>query len=528
MRTLYYNGNILTMEGCNCPQAVLTENGIIKAVGDYSQLSAVSQSAQPVDLQGRTMLPAFIDAHSHFSAYASSLLQVPLEECTSFEEISQRISQFIETNQIPKGQWVTAKGYDHNSLNENRHPDLALLDACSPDNPLILQHASGHVGVFNTKAMIELGITSETPSPIGGVIEIKNGALTGYMEEKAYFTYAQKAPMPDAGALLGAYMKAQDSYAAHGITTIQEGMAVSQMIPLYQALLSRDMLKLDVVAYADLKDAKEIFTAFPHSIKQYSGHFKLGGYKIFLDGSPQGRTAWMRTPYADDSSYFGYGTMTDEEVFAALSLAAEKNMQILAHCNGDGAAAQYLKAANTVNRKADISKLRPVIIHPQLLAKDQLPEVKRLGLIPSFFVAHVYHWGDVHIKNFGKDRASMISPAGSALELGILFTFHQDTPVIEPNMLETVWCAVNRITKLGVVLGDDQCISVYDALKAVTINAAYQYFEEDKKGSIAVGKNADFVILDSNPLAVEPMKIRNISVLETIKNDVSIYNRQPK
>ncbi|MEG2153256.1 MAG: amidohydrolase [Clostridia bacterium] len=523
MQTLYYNGTILTMEGSSLPEAVLSEDGVILAVGDYDALIARATNAARVDLAGKTMLPAFIDAHSHFSSYATSFLQASLEECTTFDEIAQQIQSFIASNGISEGQWINCRGYDHNLLVEKSHPNLAFLDACAPNNPLVLQHASGHVGVFNTLGMAELGVTYDTPAPAGGVIGHENGALTGYMEENAFFTYLKKVPMADMKAMMSAFEKAQDGYAAHGISTIQEGMAVGQLIPLYTMLLGRNMLKLDVVAYADMKDADDLFTAFPASVNKYNQHFKFGGYKIFLDGSPQGRTAWMKTPYVGENNYCGYGTMQDSEVFDAVSFAAKNHMQILAHCNGDAAAEQYIDAIKAVSHKADIAKLRPVMIHAQFLAREQLPDVKELGIIPSFFIAHVFHWGDAHIKNFGIERAAQISPACSALKQDILFTFHQDTPVIGPDMLETVWCAVKRRTKDGTFLGEDECISVYDALKAVTINAAYQYFEENKKGSIRAGKNADFVILDKNPLAVDPMTIRDIAVLATIKDGQVLY-----
>ena len=154
---------------------------------------------------------------------------------------------------------------------------------------------------------------------------------------------------------------------------------------------------------------------------------------------------------------------------------------------------------------------------------DQLPEVKKLGMIPSFFVAHVYHWGNIHVQNFGLERASQISPAKAALDLGIKFTFHQDAPVIEPNMLETIWIACNRKMKDGKVLGEEQRIPVLAAIEAVTKNAAYQYFEEDIKGTIKENKLADLVILDKNPLKVDVDDIRNIKVLETFKEGNSIY-----
>ena len=236
----------------------------------------------------------------------------------------------------------------------------------------------------------------------------------------------------------------------------------------------------------------------------------------------------MRTPYkGDEPDYCGYGTMTDEAVENAFRMAAQKKAQIIAHCNGDGASEQFLRCLQKVEQEyPELRDLRPVIIHGQLLGVDQLPRVKALGAVISFFVAHVYHWGDVHIRNFGADRAAKISPARSAMELGIPVTFHQDAPVIQPDMLETLWCAVNRETRNGVTLGRDEQVSALDALKAVTVNAAYQYSDEKKYGSIEAGKAADFVVLDSSPLTVQPEQLRSIRVLETYKAGRSIYSRQ--
>ncbi len=206
-----------------------------------------------------------------------------------------------------------------------------------------------------------------------------------------------------------------------------------------------------------------------------------------------------------------------------LECAYEEKLQILAHCNGDKAAEQYIKAIKDTNK--NIQEIKPVLIHGQLLGVDQLKEVKEYGIIPSFFIAHIYHWGDVHIKNFGIERANKISPAGSTVKNNIKFTFHQDAPVIEPNMFETIWCAVNRKTKEGIILGKEEKISVIDAIKAVTINSAYQYSEEDIKGSIKEGKLADLIIIDKNPLKIDIDDIRNIKVLETIKEGVTIIKR---
>ncbi|MEA4912192.1 MAG: amidohydrolase [Oscillospiraceae bacterium] len=527
---LYRGGTVLTMER-ETPraQALLEDGGVIRAVGDERALRALAPKAAVAELKGGALLPAFIDAHSHFSAAASALLQVPLEECADFGEIRERIEAFIRSSDIPPGEWVVAKGYDHNALAEGRHPDAAFLDAITAAHPLLLQHKSGHAGAANTAALERLGVGSGTPDPPDGRYgRDETGAPNGYLEEGAFMRAIRSVPAADGAALLDAYRRAQDKYASFGITTVQEGMMVAQMRPLYEALLSSGLLKLDLVGYADRADADALYAQFPNAAGQYDGHFKLGGIKMFLDGSPQARTAWMRpqSGYITGDDQTGYGTMADDALLEGLRYAARRRVQPLVHCFGDGAAQQLLDAVELVEAEfTDFAALRPVMIHAQFLAPDQLPQVKRLGVLPSFFAAHVYHWGDTHARNLGAARAALLSPAADALREGIRFTFHQDTPVIEPDMLETVWCAVNRQTKSGRTLGAQEAIGVEDALRAVTVNAAYQYFEEDEKGSLRAGKRADLVVLDRDPTAVDPAALRDIRVMRTIKDGRTVFER---
>lgn len=527
---MYYGGTVLTMEDSLYAQALLVENGVIRAVGNEAEVrTAAGRDCEAIDLKGHTLMPAFIDAHSHFSGCANALLQVPLEGAASFKEIEERIARFIRDNHIPKGQWVAAQGFDHNDLREKRPPRRDVLDRAAPDNPVVMAHQSGHTGVLNTLALDRLGITPDTPVPEGGVMEVADGKVTGYMEETAFLNCQSRVPLPAQEELMGAYLRAQDSYARHGIATVQEGMMMPTMVPLYRQLCAANLLKLDVVGYLDITQADSMREMLSDHIGQYSRRFKVGGYKTFLDGSPQARTAWLREPYCGgEDGYCGYPRMSDEELARDVDRALDENMQLLVHCNGDAACEQYLRVyGECLRARAAAGKpcraIRPVIIHAQMLAPDQLPQVVQNGMIPSFFVAHVYHWGDVHIENLGPERAAFISPAASASAQGLRYTFHQDAPVIQPDMLETVWCAVNRITKRGLVLGPQERVSVLDALRAVTINAAYQYFEEDSKGSLRPGKRADMVILEEDPLKVPPMHLRDIRVLETVKDGKTIY-----
>lgn len=523
---LYYNGTVLTMDTPPAAHAVLTDHGRILAVGEQKELEALAcGQASLEDLKGAVMLPAFHDAHSHFSGYATSLLQVPLEECVSYSEIREKIERFIRERQIPPGAWVTAKGYDHNFLQEKAHPDRRLLDEAAPRNPLVIQHQSGHMGVFNTEALRLLHITPSTPVPEGGIIGMEEGTLTGYMEESAYVSYVQQVPMPSPEELRQAYVTAQQEYASHGIISVQEGMLVPQLVPLYRMLADSDLLRMDLTAYADAQNAAAVRESLDQYLNPLPPHIRLGGYKVFLDGSPQGKTAWMLEPYEDSRDYRGYPIHSDEEVKEYFRMAVREQTQLLAHCNGDAACEQLIRCCESLQKEGlDPSSIRPVMIHAQFLRRDQLDRVRAAGLIPSFFVAHIRYWGDCHIRNMGIRRASYISPGASAAARGIPFTYHQDSPVIKPNVLETVQCAVCRRTKEGVLLGETEQVSVEEALRAVTANVAYQYFLEQETGTITPGKRADFVILDRNPLETEPEAISSIRILKTIREDQVLYS----
>ena len=536
MKTILYNANIITMckedeideKKIRYYEALCFENGIIKKVGTNEEvLKLKDNNTKVVDMEGKTILPSFIDSHSHFSAVANSFLQVDLNECKSFEDIKNKILEYKEKNNLKDNEWIIANGYDNTILKEQKHPSIGFLDTLDINNPIVLKHKSEHMGVFNKKALELLGITKNTKSPEGGKIEVKDGNLTGYLEETAFVSYLKKVPMPSMDKLLKAYKKAQDEYISYGITTIQEGYMSKELLNIYKVLVEKNILKLDVVGYPDLDSIEEYKKAFPKSIKKYNNHFKIQGIKMILDGSPQGRTAWMKETYEEDENtnsinqnYTGYPSMKYEDILRNIKYAKENNMQILAHCNGDRAAEEYIKALKECRKDSkDIQKIkeiRPVIIHAQLITKEELKEAKDIGAIPSFFVAHVYYWGDIHIKNFGINRAKRISPVKEAVDNNMVFTLHQDSPIIKPNMLETVWCAVKRETKAGAILGKDERISVYDALKGVTINGAYSYFEENEKGSIKIGKKANLVILDKNPLELPIDEIPKIKVLQTI------------
>lgn len=518
--TLYFGGPIVTLEEPQYAQALVERGGRIAYVGDREEAERLAgPGARRVDLEGRVLLPAFLDPHSHLLACAYARLQVPLGECASWGEITDRLSRHVQERDIPPRAWVKGTGYDQNALAEGAAPDRFCLDRACPHNPVVIQHASGHAGVFNTLALERLGALNEDC----GLERDGQGELTGRGEENPFLDLLGRIPMDGLEDVLRAFQGAQEEYASHGVTTAQEGLLQPVMAPVYQEILRRGLLYLDVNAYVPPADYDRLRGQFAQGVSASPGTFQVAGMKIFLDGSPQGGTAWVREPYAGGGR--GTSTMTDGQVLSALRQALDRDAQLLAHCNGDRAAEQYLTLLAQAEREAGKKLCRPVMIHAQLLGLDQLERVKALGVIPSFFVAHVYHWGEIHVKNFGLDRAGRISPAGSALARGIPFTFHQDSPVIPPDMLETIWCACVRRTKTGRVLGAEERIPVEAALRAVTQNAALQYGLEKELGTLRPGKRADFLLLSGDPLRTPPEELKKLQVERTIRCGRTIWSR---
>lgn len=536
MERIFYNGRIITMEKktaeeelAEAPEAVLVRDGLIAAVGSLEEvLELAGDEAVKCDLKGKCLMPSFIDAHSHFVMNGQMASWADLSACESFEDIIAVLRAYIGENHITDRDVILGFGYDHNFLREGMQPDKRVLDVVSSTIPIFILHISAHLACANSAALRLAGIDETTPNPKGGVIgRLDGGEPSGYVEE-AGMNLLQQAILPRVNIDYEKMLwKMQEIYIDNGITTVQDGASTESDINALLNMSASKALKLDVVAYPLMSSGgAELMQKYGEAYKQYVNGFKIGGYKLVLDGSPQGRSAWMSEPYlGDEPDYCGYPWMKDEEVQAYVGQAVSESRQLLAHCNGDAASEQFIRAYEKAD-KTGKDGLRPVMIHCQTVRNDQLDRMAKLHMIASIFIGHVWYWGDIHMKNFGPQRGNHISPAKDALDRGVMINFHQDTPVTRPDMLHSVWCAVNRISRGGSKIGEDQAISVYEALKAITINGAYQYFEEDEKGSIAKGKRADLVILDRSPLETDPMEIRDIKVLETIKDGETISRKR--
>lgn len=534
MATIYYNGSIITMENeADCPEAVLVAEGVIAKVGSLSEIKSTAPSdVEEVDLQGKTLLPGFIDPHGHLSLAGQMITACDLSECETFEEIISTLKEYQAKNKFTPEDLIFGYGYDHNFLPNEEHPVKKYLNQVSTEIPICILHTSAHMGCANDKLLEIAGITAQTQDPQGGCFGRVDDTQEpdGYLEENAMFSAMGLMKTRIKFDVFENMEKAQLKYMSQGITTAQDGASNTDTLNMFKMLAMQEKLMIDVVAYPIVEAPKEDgtretpFETFSEFANKYTNKFKIGGYKSVLDGSPQGKSAWLTQPYENSDGYCAYSWFKDEQVEEFMSIAIAESQQILVHCNGDAAGDQFLSSYVKAYEKSDNpdkAKLRPVMIHCQTAREDQLDIMQKYEIIPSIFIGHVYFWGDVHVKNLGQARGERVSPVQSAFKRGLVVNFHEDPPVTPARPLFSLWTAVNRTTRGGVVLAPEQRCSVYDGLKAITINGAYAYFEEDSKGSIKEGKRADLVILDQNPLTVDITKIKDIKVLETIKDGKS-------
>ncbi len=530
MEKLYFNGDIITMEGeSQYAEAVLVADGKIKAAGAYDEIAAQkSADCELVDLQGKTLMPGFIDAHGHCTMTPAFASLCDLSVCNNFDEIVAALKAFMEERQIPAGEPVLGVNYDNNFLAEQAHPHRDLLDQVSTEHPVVIIHVSIHAACGNSLALQGIGYTDDMAEVPGGELgRYEDGRINGYLAEAAMYPLFGHL-MKVMNDIMNVWDFGQNLYLSNGITTVQEGAGNAGNLGLLNALDAADKVKMDVVVYPSFGalggEIEQIRETNADLLKQYKGHIKIGGYKLVLDGSPQARTAWMTEPYVGGGC--GVPILEDSFVLECMRKALADDMQTLVHCNGDAAGDQFLNAFEAAYQESDNANkdnLRFTMIHCQTARRDQFEKMAKYKMIPSIFTGHINYWGDVHMKNFGDVRGSRVSPVKDALDLGLVYNFHTDTPVTRPDLLHSVWAAVNRVTRSGRVIGEEQKVGVYDALKAITINAAYAYFEEDSKGSIKAGKRADLTILTANPLKVDPMTIKDIKVAETIKDGVTVY-----
>jgi predicted amidohydrolase YtcJ len=542
--SVYINGKIITLdEQESVVSGLAVADGRIIAVGTSEKvLTLVDDSTLVIDLQSNTLVPGFVDGHSHLSGVAiqaitANLLPPPDGPGSDIASLQKSLREFMKTSEMVKTHNVLIGfNYDDSQLAEKRHPTRQDLDVVSTDMPIMITHQSGHLGVYNTKALEMFGVTADSEDPPGGIIVREEDGRTpnGVLEENAHFQLLYNVIPPFSGEESLSIMEAaQMQYLSNGFTTIQDGKIDPVSLELMMKYAQTGGLKADLVVYADLVPMEDYAVMKgPLQSSNYTDRLRIGGVKLTFDGSPQGKTAWFSKPYlvapqGQAKDYTGYPAFTDEEALQWYEVAYKNNWQMLTHTNGDAAIDQLIRVADRAAEIYPKDDRRTVMIHGQFLREDQVAEVQRLGIFPSLYPMHTFYWGDWHRDSVaGPERAENISPTGWLMEKDIKFSIHSDAPVTFPNAMRILDSAVNRVTRTGDILGETHRLRPMDALKAMTIWPAYQHFEENSKGSLEVGKLADMVILDRDPLTIERENLVEIQILATIKEGVTVFEKQ--
>ncbi|MCZ6718437.1 MAG: amidohydrolase [Gammaproteobacteria bacterium] len=550
--SIYFNGEIITMNDLQPEaEAVAVLDGKIVMAGDYADAKAHADGhTRWIDLAGKTLLPGFFDAHSHATLTAAKLAVVntdppPAGSANSITSIQRALRDGLASAPPEVGEWLIGWGYDNAMLEEGRHPTRDDLDKVSLTVPIVLIHFSSHQVVLNSKGLELADISADSEDPEGGrILRFSDSREpNGILQENAQ--YPVVLPILDGLLAGGADVAAGEApgesalqrmdyalqeYAAAGFTTVTEMGASRLSMALLQEMARQQRLPLDVIAFGFNK----IFTVEQISAlyaEDYRNHFRVGGLKVVLDGGSPGRTAYLREPYfkqfSGEKDYRGYPHIQNQ---AELNALVESNYRagtpVHIHALGDAALDQAIEAVQAAETAVPGEGRRTQLIHIQQAQGDQLDKLAKLDVTLTFQVAHNFYFGDFH-RDFiyGPARTARLNPAREALDRGLSVTIHHDSPVHPIDQMMLIWASVNRVTRTGKVIGPEQKITVMDALKASTLSAAYQFSEEDTKGSIETGKLADFVILSDNPLTVDPMMLKDILVMETIKEGKTIHRK---
>jgi hypothetical protein len=537
---VYINGDIVTLDKSNVQaDAVATWQDKIVAIGSTVQLRKMAgPQTKIIDLGGKTLLPGLIEPHNHLILYGPmALIRVdlsspPVGQIRNMKELLEALKKRAGVSGI--GGWVSGFGYDDTMLEENRHPTRYDLDEVSSDHPIFISHVSAHFLTANSKALLMAGINKDTPQPAGGVIrkDPKTGEPDGVLEETAMMLLYSVLPSFTLDQRVALLAQSALHYLKVGVTSCGDaavafpGPLGALDIPVYQKTIAKGSLPIRINMMIEgnllLKQFGGFLTGFGDN------RLKVGPAKIIGDGSIQGYTGWLTKPYhvpfKGDKSYCGYPVTPPAQLNPLVEELHKAGYQIAIHTNGDAAIDAAIEAFRLAQAAHPRQNARHRLEHCQTVREDQLDAIAELGITPSFFVSHAYYWGDRHRDIFlGPERGARISPLKSALKRGIRFSIHSDCPVTPVSPLFCVFAAVNRITSGGKVLGPEFRLTPEEALRAVTIDAAWQTFEEDIKGTIEVGKLADFTILDQNPLKVPPDQIRNITVKEVIIGGKQVF-----
>ena len=534
-KKIYVNANIITMNP-DAPkaEAVGVAGDTLAVVGSEAVArSWAGSDADVIDLNGATMVPGLIDSHSHITAGSLWAAHANCSSvvCQNMEDVQNQIAALAKETEA--GAWVQGFGYDDTAIEEMRHLTRDDLDAVSTEHPIFISHITGHLAYMNSRALEIAEITAATPNPSGGEIhKDERGEPSGLLLENAAFDARHLLPIPSREQMKKLLLQQIADYNSFGVTSTHDGAiglgGTMEFVDIINELERAGEMNIRI--YGDV-----IMQAYPDYTKLGVGrgfgsrYFKLGGVKYFQDGSIQALTGALLDDYHNRPGWRSELIYPQEQLNEMFCQHQAAGDHIIVHGNGDAAIESILQAFELAQKKHPRADTRHMLIHCQMAnpAKNHIERIIELGVIPSYFINHIYYWGDRHKRLFvGPERAARMNPLGSSLRKGMLFSVHSDYPVTPIDPIFSIHTAVNRQTRSGEVLGPDECISPLEALKTFTTHAAKCSFEENVKGSLEVGKLADMTILSDDLLAVDPTTIKEIRVLRTVVGGKTVYARE--
>ncbi|MGG4267527.1 amidohydrolase [Peribacillus simplex] len=529
---VFINGEVITVDPKNSiAEALAVKGNRISAVGTNQEMKVfIGEETNVIDLQGKSLLPGFIDSHIHLILYGVNQLAVSCkaEHIESVKDLLIDLKKKAST--IPTGQWIRAWGFNETAMKEKRYPTIAELDAISTDHPIMVTRTCSHICVVNSRALELARIDESSENPKGGIIEKdKEGKITGKLIETANMIMADMASYSES-ELLKAVKIASEHFIATGITSIHEAGAYGpeSFRLMQQAIKSKDIRVRIYAMVGSLNNSHEFVNKMVSSgIVTGTGdeRFKIGPAKLFTDGSSTGPTIYTREPYSSDPGYSGILYYKEEEIYQVLGQAHKKGYQITVHAQGDRAIEMYLNCVEKALNETPRKDHRHRIEHAGISAPDLQQRMKDLGIVPIPNPPFPYEFGDIYIEHYG-NRVNRMYAARDYIDNGILAAGGSDAPVTDHDPLLGIHVAVNRRSRSGMKIGTVQSISVMEAIKLYTWNGAFASFEEDVKGSIEVGKLADLVVLNDSILKVDPQNIKDLKVESTILNGEILYHRE--
>lgn len=554
---VFYNGKIYTLDDKNSVfEAVAVKDGLIYDLGLSEELLRKYPQAEKIDLKNSIMLPGFIDAHGHITGYGENLLQIDLVGTNSQEEIAELVNK--KAKQVEKGKWILGVGWDQNDWKDKSWPDHRILDNSAPDHPVALTRIDGHALWVNKKALELAGINKSTPNPDGGEIKKdKNGNPTGVLIDNAMNLIYKVIPPPTEDELINTVLVSARNLIKYGITSVHDMGVGERTIQVYKKLADDGLLPIRIHAYVD---------GIGETWKKYLQEGKLVGYgnnfvnvdgiKLFVDGAMGSRGALMSEPYQDDPGNYGLLLLSEDEIYKVTKDALKKGLQVATHAIGDSGNFIVLNAYEKAINELNPADHRFRIEHVQVIKPEDAKRLANLKVIPSMQPVHATSdmpWAEARL---GPERVKWSYALRMVLNESKMIAGGSDFPVENPSVLEGIYAAITRQDKNGLPRNakdvetlvkekkwviskegitnpanfengwyPDQKLTIDEAVKCFTKWAAYAVFEENKKGTIEIGKWADFTVLDKDIFKIEPKEILNTNVVMTVVNGKAVYSK---